>query len=244
MHDHIEMAYIISNKAIFIIDDVTYEVKEGDIVIINPNQVHKGMLVSPNNLSDEFFIGFSNFGFEDMKENILFSGEYPIIETKPSSRGKITKLISDIMYENNSNDIGKCCMLKSYLIQFIIIAIREKLGIIEDNIGIKTKVSTEITTYFKEHFSEKISLEQISKNLYLSPFYISKIFKEQIGEPPINYLIKIRLEKAKELLQGQNNLSIKEISATVGYNDAYHFSKLFKKYYGVSPIEYKKNNIM
>lgn len=84
-----------------------------------------------------------------------------------------------------------------------------------------------------------MSLDQIAKNMYLSPVYISKIFKEQTGDSPINYLINVRLEKAKEMLEdGRGN--IRSISAMVGYEDVYHFSKLFKKHYGVSPMNYRK----
>lgn len=83
-----------------------------------------------------------------------------------------------------------------------------------------------------------ISLNTISQNMYLSPVYISKIFKELMGDSPINYLIKIRLSKAKELLK-KEKLPIKVIAKMVGYNDPYYFSKHFKKFYGVSPAKFK-----
>lgn len=84
------------------------------------------------------------------------------------------------------------------------------------------------------NYMNDISLEKISKNMYLSSVYISKIFKEEIGDSAINHLIKIRLSKAEELLK-DTTVPIKVVVQEVGYNDAYHFSKLFKKYYGVSP---------
>ena len=75
--------------------------------------------------------------------------------------------------------------------------------------------------------------------MYLSPVYISKIFKDIMGDSPINYLIRIRLSKAKELLEN-SKLSIKEISEAIGYKDPYYFSKLYKKYYGISPSKHRK----
>ncbi len=63
------------------------------------------------------------------------------------------------------------------------------------------------------------------------------IFKSETGNAPIRYLINIRLEKAKELLEGGYEGSIQEVAAQVGYDDAYHFSKLFKKRYGISPSQ-------
>lgn len=92
-----------------------------------------------------------------------------------------------------------------------------------------------ILDYFEEHYAQKISLDQIAGNMYLSPFYISKIFKAETGETPIHFLIEIRMEKAREMLLGEPGLSIQEAAARVGYEDAYHFSKLFKKKFGVAP---------
>ena len=75
--------------------------------------------------------------------------------------------------------------------------------------------------------------------MYLSSFYISKIFKSETGDTPINYLISLRMEKAKELLDQNPEETVQKVAAAVGYEDAYHFSKVFKKYYGISPLYYK-----
>ena len=104
----------------------------------------------------------------------------------------------------------------------------------------KSYAVNRIINYLNENYDQKISLEQIAHNMFLSPVYISKIFKEETGESPINYLIKIRLEKAKDILLNSVGGSIKSIANQVGYDDVYHFSKLFKKYYGISPLYYKK----
>ena len=242
-HNHIEIAYILSGKALFNIDKKQYEVKEGDLIIINPNEIHNGLVLEPENPSLEFFIGFKDFKYKNMENNTLFKNEFPVITSSFYTRKYLKNLIEAILYENSQNQEGKYFMLKTYLIQFILLVIREKDKEKNVNETAKSKVSKEISEYFHNHFSEKISLEQIAKNMYLSPFYISKIFKEEVGDTPINYLIKIRLEHAKELLLSHSNLSIKEIASIVGYDDAYYFSKIFKKYYGYSPAEFKKRSI-
>ena len=71
-------------------------------------------------------------------------------------------------------------------------------------------------------------------------FYISKIFKSETGDTPIRHLINIRLEKAKELLSAGCPDSVQEVAALVGYDDAYHFSKLFKKRFGITPTQARK----
>ena len=72
----------------------------------------------------------------------------------------------------------------------------------------------------------------------VSSFYLSRLFKEEKGITFINFLTDRRLEKSRELLN-DTNLSIKEITASIGYNDQNYFSRLFKNKYGVSPTEYR-----
>ena len=103
----------------------------------------------------------------------------------------------------------------------------------------KKYVVQQIMHYMETHYKEKISLDQIAANMYLSSFYISKIFKSETGDTPINYLISLRMQKARELLDENPEQSIQAVAMAVGYEDAYHFSKLFKKYFGLSPLYYK-----
>jgi two-component system response regulator YesN len=96
----------------------------------------------------------------------------------------------------------------------------------------------EIKDYINENYHEPISLNMIAENIYLSPSYISDLFKKQTGENITDYLAKVRIEKAKILLK---DLQIKgyEIGEMVGYKDPAYFSKVFKKVVGVSPNEYR-----
>lgn len=104
----------------------------------------------------------------------------------------------------------------------------------------KKDIVEQMIRYFREHYQEEISLEQVAANMFLSPYYISRIFKSETGDTPIDYLIQIRMEKAKEILEKGPGQSIQEVAASVGYEDAYHFSKLFKKRYGITPSQVKK----
>ena len=138
---------------------------------------------------------------------------------------------------------GRYFMLKSYLVQMLLLIIREQCEPMERPKGCafesanKKYVVEQVVNYIEDHYSEKISLDQIAENMYLSPFYISRIFKSETGSAPIRHLINIRLEKAMELLENGYTGSIQEVAAQVGYDDAYHFSKLFKKRYGISPSQ-------
>ncbi|MBW5447944.1 response regulator [Cohnella sp. CFH 77786] len=96
----------------------------------------------------------------------------------------------------------------------------------------------EIKRYIQEHSQEEISLETIAKRVGLSPFYISKMFKEQLGVNYIDFLTECRIEKAKTFMLDPE-FSLKEIAFEVGYNDPNYFSKVFKKTTGVAPTDYR-----
>ena len=162
----------------------------------------------------------------------------------------LTRLAESMMAESRSTQPGRYFMLKSYLTQMILLLYREQAeqqnsaasGFIFESTG-KKYVVEKIVDYLEDHYTEKISLDQIAQNMYLSPFYISRIFKSEVGDTPINYLINLRMEKARQLLREKPNCSVQEIALQVGYDDAYHFSKLFKKHYGNSPSQYRARKI-
>lgn len=94
-------------------------------------------------------------------------------------------------------------------------------------------------SYINENFQKDLSLDEISREYDISPYYFSKIFKDETGENFIEYLTGVRMEKAKQLLLNKE-LSMKEICSMVGYADPNYFSRSFKKNVGVTPTEYRE----
>jgi two-component system response regulator YesN len=90
--------------------------------------------------------------------------------------------------------------------------------------------------YIHEHYAEDLTLENLAKQLYISKNYLNQLFKKVTGETLTNYIIRVRMEKAKALLLEGNHL-IYEIADLVGYQNVPYFSSLFKKYCGVNPSE-------
>ena len=162
---------------------------------------------------------------------------------------KLSRLCIYMEAEKEMGRLGRYFMMKAYAMQMLVSYLREQEQPQKqrpmrqcsfESVNRKYLVE-KILDYFEENYAQKISLDQIAGNMYLSPFYISKIFKAETGETPIHSLIEIRMEKARELLLEEPSLSIQEVSARVGYEDAYHFSKLFKKKFGVAPSGMRKN---
>lgn len=246
-HDYLELAFMISGEGKYHIEGQMLDVKEGDLLILNPGVKHEAVLNhSGNNPTTEFFVGFSDIHIPGYEENYLpVPDGGHILHTSGELRQKILRICSAMEAENTAYHEGKYFMLKAYLMQLILLVIREEsepaqtpAGYVFESIN-KKYVVEQILSYLEENYTSKISLDQIAGNMYLSPFYISKIFKSETGDTPIRYLINIRLEKAMELLS-QGEGTIQEVAAAVGYDDAYHFSKLFKKRYGISPSQAKK----
>lgn len=93
--------------------------------------------------------------------------------------------------------------------------------------------------YISKNYDNDISLDDVSREVNINPYYFSKRFKEETGVNFIDYLTEIRIKKAKELLENRN-LSIKEICSKVGYSDPNYFSRIFKKIENVTPSDYRE----
>ena len=249
-HDFIEIVIILKGKGHFIINDEKVLVSEGNVLILNPGTYHRSIPDSPHTLT-ECYLAFTDVDFVNAPPNFFpfFHGQKMLGKLPERVKKEIFQLCCSIDRESQSRNPGRYFMLKAYLIQVICLLLRfdrqEEIADQHCLAGYEFKspnkkyVVQQIMKYMENHYKEKISLDQIAENMYLSPFYISKLFKSETGDTPINYLISLRMEKAKELLDQNSTLSIQEAAAAVGYEDAYHLSKLFKKYYGLSPLYYK-----
>jgi two-component system response regulator YesN len=105
--------------------------------------------------------------------------------------------------------------------------------------GEKFALFKAVEQYITDNLKEDINLKDTAAKFNLSPYYFSRTFKKVFGYNFSDYLNLIRINKAKELLK-DDSLSIKEICYLVGYSDPNYFSKVFKKYEGVTPTEYRE----
>jgi len=92
--------------------------------------------------------------------------------------------------------------------------------------------------FIDRNFQRDLTLEEVSREVHVSPYYFSKLFKEQTGENFINYLTLRRIETAKQLLT-DGSLNVKSICTEIGYHDPNYFSRLFKRFEGITPTEYR-----
>jgi AraC-like DNA-binding protein len=97
-----------------------------------------------------------------------------------------------------------------------------------------------VREYLQEHFAETISLDQVATEHNMNTFYLSRAFSQEFGASITDVLAGVRMERARELLEDAE-LSVKQIAYQVGYTNGNYFSKVFRRYYGLSPSEFQVN---
>lgn len=105
--------------------------------------------------------------------------------------------------------------------------------------GVYKKPVAQIIKYIDEHIGKKISSSEIAKEVGMSEGYLCKTFKSETGKSLVQYVNYLKMHRAAQLLKN-SEIMVKEVSDALGIDDQFYFNKMFKKYIGMSPSEYKK----
>ena len=111
----------------------------------------------------------------------------------------------------------------------------------ETDPGYTDKIIAQIEKYMKENL-DSVTLEKLSEHVHLSPFYISKFYRQKTGCNFSSHLVELRMKKAAVLLRSVE-YKISEISGIVGYSNSFNFTRTFKSYYGMTPSKYRNISI-
>ncbi|MEK0312943.1 response regulator [Cohnella sp. 56] len=103
----------------------------------------------------------------------------------------------------------------------------------------ENRVVETVKSYIQQHYTEELELQRLADRVYLTPSYLSKLFKTETGETITDYIISVRIAHAKELLIRDPSLKTYEVGEMVGYGDPAYFNKVFKKVAGLTPKEYR-----
>lgn len=110
---------------------------------------------------------------------------------------------------------------------------------LRDDMPEKRDIVAEAREFISKNFNREITLNEISEHFFINPYYFSHLFKKKTGENYQNYLIRLRMERAKKLLE-ETDLKVYEICERVGYSDTNHFIKMFARMTEMNPGEYRK----
>lgn len=157
-----------------------------------------------------------------VKKDILFFMKSFMAEFEQKSPG----------YENVLNNLSN--LICNYIIRSIL-NIKSKISNVSNRIEI-----AKIVEYMHENFGNKLTVENMASFVNMSQSHFTRIFKKEMGKSPVDYLIGIRIDKAKQFLRNTNN-SMTDIAYDCGFNSPSHFSSSFSNFTGLNPKDYKSN---
>jgi AraC-like DNA-binding protein len=251
-HEHIQFFYFTKGEASLICNSKKINVKAHDIIIINSNELHY-----IENLCD-------NLAYYVIRVDLsfLFSNQVDSCQTKfmaPLSQNlilfknlvrndkNILNCVNKIIKEYFNKEIGFELAVKSYIYELIVLLIRGYIKKIFTEEEFNSQVNNlrrfnVILKYIENNFTQRTTISELAAMANVSNYHFCRLFKQITGKSAVDYINKLRIDKAVCLLC-ENDLNITEIALACGFNDSNYFSRLFKKHKNISPAEFRKNLI-
>lgn len=223
-----------------IINDVEYQVRKGDMLVIQPWEGIYGVPGKAKEYGKYLHIAVKKEFFREIAAEIAREGIFTFKYIQGHYSSHLLDLVGEFQLELMNYGESYPQMLRSLSTQIVYQLIRD----------LHTEQKREKTSWdnpyiskaillMEEHYQTSISINNICDLIYLSPYHFKRIFKEHTGRTPHRYLMDIRLDKAKELLE-RSRSSIEDIARLCGFVNAGHFAVAFKRDTKLSPSEYRK----
>ncbi|RED64916.1 AraC family transcriptional regulator [Cohnella lupini] len=240
IHDYYLIHTVLSGFGRFIIRGKTYECAKGDTFVIFPGELfsYQADERQPWHYIWTAFVGNSA---ADLLTSLGITPEQPIIS------GCIHPKIADYYrqlhdcfqsdYVLELSNLEACGWIRLLLHQFG--ALKRQLEVSEpDRDNAAEHIIKQAVQILSLQYTQAISIEQMSNMLGYHRTHLCKLFKQSTGLSPMQYLLKIRMDRAEYLLS--TSMTIDQVSSSVGFADALYFSKKFRKWKGQSPSEYRQ----
>ena len=245
-HDEFEIIYVKSGFLTVSISGENYIGKPGDAFVVSPGNLH--FMGSQTGNVDYFTFLFPlkyiSFRTDDILDDKLLeplnSGHLiisPEIEDTVKEQCEQLVEIYGAKKEESQSKITAQIKTKIILLQFIL-ELWKKGFIVENDTSGKNTVEKEMVSYIQQNFTGKILLKEFGEQFHLSEKYISRYFKEHFHITISQYVMYLRLEHAKQLLQ-DTDIPVTEVAMQSGYQNVSYFIRSFKKTYGMSPLKYR-----
>ena len=246
-HNFYEVFYLASGSCRFLLKDSVYQLEKGDLVFVAPGELHHSLYYP--GITCEIVTLYFKSEYVDyplfqrwLPANTLtdfhsFMGSIPSLYQE-DFHALLNRMLSESLHiDEYSNSFLAC-----YLQELLLLLMRHSV-MNETEPELLNSRDADIlfaTKYIYKNFRQPLTLEEVSSVASLSPTYFSKKFKQVTGMGFKEYLNFVRLKHAQTALLTTSN-SITDIALEYGFNDSNYFKDLFKKVYGKSPREFRKN---
>lgn len=250
-HKFYELYILISGKVYYIIEGKTYHLKSGDIVLINNNKLHKTIIDSSEKyerivlwIRPEFLRKNSDNEFHlDACFDLGNSKEIYFIRPSIEEKNILNDIIKKLELVFISSSYGSQILEKIYLLEFMVYInkIYNKNFEEEKNYEvINNDKIDKIIEYINNNLSNKLSLDEIASNFYISKYHMIREFKKYTGYTIYNYILQKKLMKAKIFLE--KGYHVGNTASLCGFEDYSNFIRTFKKFFGNSPKKFVKSS--
>lgn len=244
-HRYYEIFILCDKEAGHLVEGRYYALVEGDIVLLKPGCLHKSIyfeggpvrrLIIAFSLPQEHGLAYSIRGVLS-----LFNLENPVIRLSPEKRLELFQMLDEIAAAKRNKEQYSDLYMFSHFCDFLYALKAAAAHNLYENkeLGEMAHKINTIASYIHTHYTEPISLEQLSEHFSISDCYLSRKFKEVLGFPLIQYIQMTRVRGAQWLLLTTDQ-SIQDVAERCGFASFSQFNRVFDKYCGVSPRTFRK----
>lgn len=255
-HDFWEFVYVDKESIVCHADGVEIILNKGEILFHKPNEFHI-LAANGKNPPNVFIVSFvckseAMKFFENKKISVAKNNAKYIYNILNEGRKTFDISFSDPNLKKmqllSSPSLGGEQIIKNYLEIFLINLLRsqtETEG--TNNIFIRekeyaVKQISDLIDFLQNSVYTTLTIDEILKNTYYGRAYLMRLFKKETGCSIMEYFIKLKIDKAKDLLR-DNQLSIREISDKLAFNEPNYFTKTFKRITGFTPLAYRRRTL-
>lgn len=234
VRDRYILHYVFQGEGTLYMDDKEFEVKENQFFLL-PADVLVHYKASETNPWHYAWVHFHGFKATQLLQEMGLSRKNPVYKAKEENDILLQSMIEVISnYEKEYMCIGNMYFLFHHMIELVEKKTKKEVKAEPALAYVRSAIN-----YINIKYCEPIFVHHIANHCGVDRAYLSKIFKHATGYTLQEYLIQFRIKRAKQLLE-ETDVSIQHVSFSVGYNDAFTFSKVFKRQTGYSPSDWRK----
>jgi len=245
-HDEVEIIYVKKGNITIYIQEDIFPAGPGDLFFVNTGELH---FMESDDMGVEYYtllfpLEFLSFQIEDALETEVFRPLrqkkllFPSLLEDEQAKKQVRKMIQEMIAVNDEKETGYQLRTRISLLEVIEYMMREE-AFLQPSFVNTTDMQRELITFIQKHYTEKITLGMLAKEFHLSEKYVSWYFKEHFSISFMQYVLHLRMSRAKDLLVSTDS-PITEVALSCGYPSVNFFIRSFKEGEGITPLQYRK----